>query len=63
MPFRTSRINSKPFYNICRIINQFDTRNFLKSLVKAERSGYNYVNKINKGSELYEQKNSKESEY
>ena len=46
MPFRASRINSKLFCIICRIINQFDVRNFLKSLVKAERSGYNYVNKI-----------------
>ena len=46
MPFRASKINSKPFYNICRIINQFDVRNFLESLVKAERSDYNYLYKL-----------------
>lgn len=46
MPFRASRIDSKPFYIICRIINQFDVRNFWKSLVKAERSDYNYLYKL-----------------
>ena len=49
MPFRASKINSKLFYNICRIINQFDVRNFLKSLVKTETSGYNYLYKLIKG--------------